>query len=310
MHIPVLPEESLKFLNVKEGGVYVDCTAGGGGHSLLIAKRLGEQGTLICLDRDEDAVNRVKERLEDVRCTVKVVKANYSDIDAVLDKLRISKGVDGIFADLGTSMFQLKEAERGFSFAENGPLDMRMDRSEGKTAADILNSYSISQLERVFKEYGEERHYRRIAKEVVLMRREKKFNNTFDFANLISHLAKGKRKEKIHPATRCFQALRIEVNEELEHLRLFLEKAYNSLKLEGRLVVISFHSLEDRVVKNFFRNMAKNCTCNDSAIRCVCGNNNAKLKILTKKAVFPSEEEVLKNRASRSSRLRAAEKIK
>jgi len=175
MHIPVLPEESLEFLNVKEDGIYVDCTAGGGGHSILIANKLTKNGTLICLDRDEDAVLRVRERLANVKCKVTVVKANYSDIDNVCKGLEVFGKVDGIFADLGTSMFQLKEAERGFSFAENGPLDMRMDRTEGKTAADILNSYSVTELENVFKTYGEEKHYRRIAKEVVLMRKEKKF---------------------------------------------------------------------------------------------------------------------------------------
>ncbi len=310
MHIPVLPEESLEFLNVKEDGIYVDCTAGGGGHSALIAEKLNEKGTLICLDRDEDAVLRVKDRLKEVNCNVDVIKANYSDVDAVCKRLEVYEKVDGIFADLGTSMFQLKEANRGFSFAEDGPLDMRMDRAEGKTAADILNSYSVTELEKVFKEYGEEKHYRRIAREVVLVRKEKKFKNTYDFANLISDLAKGKRREKIHPATRCFQALRIEVNEELRHLEIFLEKAYKCLNTGGRLVVISFHSLEDRVVKNFFRNMAKSCVCDESAMRCVCGNDNAKLKVLTKKAIFPSKEEVSNNRAARSSRLRAAEKIK
>jgi len=310
MHIPVLLKESIDYLSVSAKGVYVDCTAGGGGHSEAITNCLGHDGTLICLDRDDEAVVRVKERLVNAKCHLEVFKSNYSDIQDVVKGLQLFGKVDGILADLGTSMFQLQTADRGFSFVENGPLDMRMDRTTGKTAADILNSYDVKELERVFKEYGEERHYRRISKEVVMMRRVTKFKNTHDFANLILDLAGGRKKDKIHPATRCFQALRIEVNGELEYLRVFLEKAYESLKPKGRLVVISFHSLEDRIVKNFFRDMSKKCICSDSVMRCECGGDNDRLKILTKKAIFPTDDEVRENRASRSSRLRAVERIK
>lgn len=310
MHIPVLMEESLQYLDIDPEGVYVDCTAGGGGHSEEIAKRLKPSGTLICLDRDSDAVLRVSDRLSNMNCKIKVIKANYSDVDDILGGFKLRNKVNGIFADLGTSMFQLKVADRGFSFAEEGPLDMRMDRDLGKTAADILNSYDLSELERVFKEYGEEKHYRRISREVVEKRKVDRFQTTSDFSNLILDLAGGKKKEKIHPATRCFQALRIEVNDELNHLNIFLEKAFNLLRVGGRLVVISFHSLEDRVVKNFYRDLSKKCICSEISMRCECGGDNARLKVLTKKAVFPSDEEIEKNRASRSSRLRAAEKVK
>ncbi len=298
----------MTYLNVKTGGIYVDCTYGGGGHAAAILERIGPDGCLVVLDRDSDAIDRAREAArQDDR--IYPVHAPFSRIDEAAKARDVFGDVDGILADLGTSMFQLKDPDRGFSFMEDGPLDMRMDSSSGLTAADVLNRYPEQELVRIFREYGEERHARRIAREVVEVRRQNPFASTRQFAGLIEGLASGKR-DRIHPATRCFQALRIEVNHELEELERLLNSAWQTLKTGGRLVIISFHSLEDRMVKQFFRKLARSCICPDELPRCECGGNNAQALILTRKVVRPSEAEAAGNRAARSSRLRAAQKIR
>ena len=307
MHVPVLLEESISFLNVAHGGVLMDCTFGGGGHAKEILGKMDNQGCLIALDRDVEAVNRGLE-LEKEYPNLKVLHRNFTEVKDVANEEGVFGKVNGILADLGTSMFQLKNPERGFSFSTDGPLDMRMDTSTGLTAADILNTYPEEELLRIFRDYGEERHARRIAREVVARRKRNSYSNTLAFARQIEDIYGG-RRGRIHPATLCFQALRIAVNEELEVLSRFLDRALEVLAVDGRLVVISFHSLEDRIVKNFFRNKSRNCICPSSQARCTCGGNNAQVRVLTRKVVRPSQWELDRNPASRSSRLRAAEKL-
>ncbi len=307
MHVPVLLEESLSYLNVARKGVLMDCTFGGGGHAREILSRMDKSGRLIALDRDVEAVNRGHE-LEAEFGNLKVLHRNFTDLMDVAKEEGVFGRVDGILADLGTSMFQLKNPGRGFSFSADGPLDMRMDTGTGLTAADILNQYSEEALARIFRDYGEERYAKRIAREVVARRGHAPYRTTLDFAKQVEDIYGG-RRGRIHPATRCFQALRIAVNEELEALPHFLESALEVLGTGGVLVVISFHSLEDRIVKNFFRDKARMCICPPEQAQCTCGGNNAKVRILTRKVVRPSSWEVERNPASRSSRLRAAEKL-
>ncbi len=307
MHTPVLLRESIEFLKVNPEGVYFDCTAGGGGHSEEIAKRLSPEGTLVCLDMDREAIERVEERLMPFKCRKYFFHRNFKDIDLIASELEVRGRVDGIIADLGTSMFQLKDFGRGFSFMGDGKLDMRMDEDADLTAKDVVNRYSEKELAFVFKEYGEEKLAKKIARMIVEQRKLNTIETTLELSE-IAVKAYGSRRSKIHPATRIFQAIRIEVNGELENLKIFLEKSISLLKKGGRMVVISFHSLEDRIVKNFFRDKAKNCICPESQMRCTCGGNNAVVRVLTKKVVRPAQEEVENNPASRSARLRACEK--
>jgi len=285
----------------------MDCTFGGGGHAKEILGKMDGQGCLIALDRDMEAVNRGL-GLRAEYPNLKVLHRNFSQVKDVAEKEGLLGQVNGILADLGTSMFQLKNPERGFSFSKDGPLDMRMDTSTGPTAAEVLNTYPEEELIRIFRDYGEERHARRIAREVVAQRKKTPYENTLRFARQIEDIYGG-RRGRIHPATLCFQALRIAVNEELELLSQFLDQTLEVLGTGGRLVVISFHSLEDRIVKNFFRNKARQCVCPPSQARCTCGGNNAQVRVLTRKVVRPSQWELDRNPASRSSRLRAAEKL-
>jgi len=286
----------------------MDCTFGGGGHAKEILKKMAVPGRLIALDRDMEAINRGLELVAEYP-NLKVLHRNFTELKEVAVEEGVFGRVNGILADLGTSMFQLKNPGRGFSFSTDGPLDMRMDTSTGPTAADILNTYPEEELLRVFRDYGEERYARRIAREVVARRKGTPYKNTLVFAHQVEDIYGG-RRGRIHPATRCFQALRIAVNEELESLPRFLESALEVLAEGGRLVVISFHSLEDRIVKNFFRDKAQNCICPPSQARCTCGGNNAQVHVLTRKVIRPSQWEVERNPASRSSRLRAAEKLR
>ncbi len=285
----------------------MDCTFGGGGHAMEILKKMEAPGSLIALDRDMEAVARGLS-LEAEYPNLKVLHRNFTEVKDVAIEEGVAGKVNGILADLGTSMFQLKNPGRGFSFSTEGPLDMRMDTSTGLTAADILNNYEEEELIRIFRDYGEERYARRIAREVVSRRKRNPYENTLAFARQIEDVYGG-RRGRIHPATRCFQALRIAVNEELESLPRFLDSALDVLARGGRMVVISFHSLEDRIVKNFFRDKSRNCICSPSQARCTCGGNNAQVHVLTRKVVRPSQWEVERNPASRSSRLRAAEKL-
>ncbi len=308
MHTPVLLKESIEFLNIKPDGVYFDCTAGGGGHSEEIAKRLSSEGVLVCLDMDRDAILRVKERLQAFKCKKYFFHKNFKDIDEVAEETGLVGSVNGILADLGTSMFQLKDFERGFSFMGEGELDMRMDTDSVFSAKDVVNTYPENKLVSIFKEYGEERLAKKIARMIVEERKVSPIKSTSRLSE-IAVRAYGGRKSKIHPATRIFQAIRIEVNKELDNLKVFLEKSVDIVCKGGRIVVISFHSLEDRIVKNFFRDKAKKCICPESQMRCTCGGNNAIVKVLTKKVIRPADEEVKNNPASRSARLRACEKV-
>ena len=308
MHIPVLLHEAIYYLNIDPEGVYFDCTAGGGGHSEEIAKRLSDKGTIVCFDIDEEAIERVKERLKQYNCTKYFFQKNFKDVNEVAEELKLAGKVNGILADLGTSMFQLKDFSRGFSFMGNGELDMRMDKSSDLTAKEVVNRYSENKLASIFKEYGEERLARKIARKIIEERKQSPIETTSRLSEIAIN-AYGSRRSRIHPATRIFQAIRIEVNKELENLKLFLERGLNILAKGGRLVVISFHSLEDRIVKNFFREKSRKCICPEHQMRCTCGGNNEVVRVLTKKVVKPSDEEVRQNPASRSARLRACEKV-
>ncbi len=308
MHTPVLLKESIGYLNIQPDGVYFDCTSGGGGHSEEIAKNLSEKGMLVCLDMDSEAIERVKKRLEHYNCRKYFYHKNFKDIDLIAEELGVKGKINGILADLGTSMFQLKDMTRGFSFMGDGELDMRMNKNSNFTAKEVVNRYTENELASIFKEYGEEKLAKKIARMIVEERKVAPIKTTSKLSE-IAVKAYGSRRSKIHPATRIFQAIRIEVNKELDNLRIFLDKAIDSLSKGGRLVVISFHSLEDRIVKNSFREKAKKCICPETQMRCTCGGNNAVVKVLTKKVVRPSEEEVKSNPASRSARLRACEKV-
>ena len=307
MHISVLYYELIDNLNVSADGIYVDCTGGGGGHASLLLERLGENGRLIILDRDIDAVARLQEKFaEDKR--VEIVHSNFADIDTALLSRNIEK-VDGIYADFGVSSFQLQEAERGFSFRKDGPLDMRMDTTCGEPVSEIINTYSESNLSTIIFKYGEERFSRQIASAVVKRRAVKPFTTTLDFAEVVKGaIPKKFHKKGINPATKTFQAFRIFVNGELDAVETLMSKISSLLKPNGRFAAISFHSLEDRIVKEWLNNYAAPCTCPDSFPVCVCGKE-PEMKVITRKPIVPSEKEVIHNPLSRSAKLRVAERI-
>lgn len=307
MHISVLYHELIESLNVSANGIYVDCTGGGGGHASLLLEKLSPQGRLIILDRDIDAVKRLNDKFaEDKRVTV--VHSNFADIDKALESCNIEK-VDGIYADFGVSSFQLQEAERGFSFRKDGPLDMRIDTTCGEPVSEVVNSYSESNLSTIIYKYGEERFSRQIAAAVVKRRAVKPFTTTLDFAEVVkSAIPKKFHKKGINPATKTFQAFRIFVNAELDAVESLMSKISSLLKPNGRFAAISFHSLEDRIVKEWLHHYAAPCTCPDSFPVCVCGKE-PEMKIITKKPIVPSEKEVHDNPLSRSAKLRVAERI-
>lgn len=300
-HIPVLFSETIESLNIKPDGVYVDCTAGGGGHSKAIAERL-TTGRLIAIDRDPDAVKILNERLGSLP-QVTVVHDSFSNIKQILSGV----GADGIIADLGVSSYQLDEASRGFSFHKDAVLDMRMSK-EGVSAKDIVNGYSVGELTRVLREYGEERYANRIANNIVNARKEKEINTTFELIDIIKSSMPQRAMRDSHPARRTFQALRIEVNGELEQLNSALDDMFDCLKTGGILSIITFHSLEDRMVKQRFNSFAQGCTCPKDFPVCVCGKT-PRAKIIIK-GLTPSAEELEKNPRSHSARLRAVEKLK
>lgn len=275
-------------LVTNRGGIYVDATAGFGGHSREILSRLNEEGYLIGIDKDETAISYLREELKDKRLSL--LKGSFADLSDLLEVLKVAK-VDGILLDLGVSLFQLKELSRGFSFLSESRLDMRMDTSQILNAWEVVNKYPQKDIERIFVEYGEEPLSKKIAEAIVQERKKRAINTCKDLATVVERIYGG--RGKMHPATRIFQAIRIEVNRELEELSNGLISAYESLKSEGRLCVISYHSLEDRIVKNFFRESAR----------------SHKLKILTKKPIKASIEERRTNPSSRSGKLRGAEKI-
>lgn len=307
-HTSVLLKESLDLLVTDPDGIYVDGTVGGAGHSYEICRRLSEKGRLIGIDQDEDAVKAATERLKPFGDQAIVVRSNYSDIDLVLQNLKIEK-VDGILLDLGVSSYQLDEPERGFTYKnENAPLDMRMDRRQSMTARDIVNDYSEQELVRVLRDYGEERFAKNIAKRIVQRRQNEPIETTGQLNDVIRAAIPAKYRNKGgHPSKRTYQAIRIELNQELTVLRESLDKMIGFLNPGGRLCVITFHSLEDRIVKQNFRTNENPCTCPPDFPVCVCGKVS-KGHVLTKKPVLPSEEEIKQNSRSKSAKLRAFER--
>lgn len=306
-HVSVLLNECIENLNIKENGVYVDCTLGGAGHSSEILKRLSKDGLLVGIDQDSDALKAAKERLKTYD-NVKYVHSNFHEIDSILENLDIPK-VDGILMDLGVSSYQLDEAERGFSYMKDAPLDMRMDKDRNFSAYNVINEYSEEELYRVIKEYGEEKFAKRISNFIVERRKKKPIETTFELVDIIKSAIPAKmRRNGPHPAKRTFQAIRIEVNSELTILNKAIEDGVKRLNKGGRMAIITFHSLEDRIVKLKFRNLQDPCTCPKEFPVCVCGKKPL-VKIITRKPIEPSAREVDENPRSRSAKLRVIEKI-
>lgn len=328
-HIPVLLEETIDGLYLKKGDVVVDATFGGGGHTREILKRVlparnatqnvagGSGGTVIALDADLSALESFRTRVSGddffqqalKKKSLILVHDNYSSLGAVLDQEGFGT-VDAILADLGFSSDQIEGSERGFSFLLSGPLDMRLDQGTDLTAGQIVNTFSLEEIERILRDFGEESESRRIARAIIIAREEKPLTTTDELRDIIEKAyPKGKRyKMKIHPATKTFQALRIAVNQEQKHLELFLKQAVERLRSGGRIALITFHSGEDRIVKQFFKEQAKGCVCPPGFPVCRCGNV-PKVKILTKKPITPGDEEIKMNPRSRSAKLRIAEKV-
>lgn len=306
-HVSVLLNECIENLNIKPDGIYVDGTMGGAGHSLEIVKKLSEKGMLIGIDRDEEALTVAKERLKEFN-NVKYVHDNHDNIDEIIKNLNI-KGVDGILLDLGVSSYQIDEKTRGFTYMDDGPLDMRMDKSQKLTAEYIVNNYKEQDLARIIFEYGEEKFSRKIARNICEYRKNKKIETTGELVKIIEKSIPGKFREKnSHPAKRTFQAIRIEVNNEIEPLYNTIKNSITALNSKGRLCVITFHSLEDRMVKKAYVDAEGKCTCPKDLPYCVCGNVSLG-KIITKKPILPTEKEMQENSRSRSAKLRIFEKI-
>ena len=303
-HLSVMPNECIEGLNIKPDGVYVDATTGGGGHSYLIAQRLSEKGRLICFDRDDDALAAAGKRLAEFS-NITFVKSNFENIYDVLHSMGVTE-IDGILFDLGVSSYQLDNAERGFSYMKDAPLDMRMDRSEGISAYDVVNGYDRRELTRIISTYGEERFAPAIA---AAIERNRPIDTTLQLAEIIRNaMPAAARREKQHPAKRTFQALRIEVNGELHAEEKAVADAVKLMSKGGRIAVISFHSLEDRIVKQIFAKEVKGCTCPPDFPVCVCGKKPT-LKLITKGALVASEKEQIENPRARSAKLRIAERI-
>ena len=305
-HKPVLLDECIEMLNIRPDGVYVDGTLGRAGHSAEIARRL-TTGRLICIDRDMAAIRAAEERLAPWRDRVRLVHGNFSDLAVILQEAEVS-GVDGALFDLGVSSPQLDDASRGFSYMHDAPLDMRMDDTAPLTAREVVNTWGQEELRRILYEYGEERYAPAVARAIVRSRAEKPIETTLELAEIVrGAMPPAALREKQHPAKRSFQAIRIAVNGELDALPPMLRSAVESLNPGGRLAVITFHSLEDRIVKQALRDMARGCTCPPEFPVCVCGKR-PKIRLLTRKPVVPGEAEVTKNPRARSAKLRAAEK--
>ncbi len=305
-HKSVLLDETIESLNIKEDGIYVDGTLGGGGHSYEILKRLGPKGRLIGIDQDEDAIKAASERLKEFEDKLTIVKSNYCNIKQVLEDLNIEK-VDGILLDIGVSSYQLDNLERGFSYKSDAPLDMRMDKSASLSAKEVINEYDETELFKVIKNYGEEKFAKNIAKHIVLARKEKAIETTGELIEIIKASIPAKLQTGGHPAKRTFQAIRIEVNKELEVLENTIDTMIDFLKDGGRLSIITFHSLEDRIVKNKFRDNEDPCTCPKDFPVCVCGKKS-KGKVITRKPIVPSDTEISENKRAKSSKLRVFER--
>lgn len=306
-HYSVMLTECIEGLNIKPNGIYVDATLGMGGHSYEIANRLTE-GRLISIDRDAKALERALVRLEPLIDRITLVHGNFRDMDAILDDLGIEK-VDGMLFDLGVSSPQLDESDRGFSYMTDAPLDMRMDQSDSFTAADIINSWPGERIKRILYDFGEERYAPRIADEIVRYRENKRIETTLQLVDIIKNaMPAAALREKQHPAKRTFQAIRIAVNDELEAISEVLSTAADRLKPGGRLAVISFHSLEDRIVKNAIASRENGCTCPRDFPVCNCGFVQS-MKSISRKPYIPNDEEIEENPRSRSAKLRVAERV-
>ena len=307
-HKPVLLDECLDALAIKPDGIYLDGTLGRAGHSLEIARRLSGKGRLIGVDRDETALEAAKQRLADYMDRVTLVHSNFSEIHAILDQLGIDK-IDGMLFDLGVSSPQLDDAERGFSYMHDAPLDMRMDRTAALTAYDVVNGWSYEELRRILFEYGEERYAPVIAKHIVRQREQAPIETTVQLSDIIrGAMPPAALREKQHPAKRSFQAIRIAVNGELDELEPMMEAAAERLNVGGRLAVISFHSLEDRIIKKAMQRLATGCTCPPEFPVCVCGKQ-PKMKLVSRKPIVSSAAELEYNHRARSAKLRVAEKL-
>lgn len=306
-HVPVMLKEALFYLNCRPGKTYVDGTLGGCGHALEILKNTEPDGRLIALDMDKDAIKNARERLSGFGSRVTLTHHNFSHLPTVLSRIHTAS-VDGILVDLGLSLYQLQESGRGFSFMRDEPLDMRMNKDETTTAADLVNRLSVKDLKMLLWDYGEERSSMKIAEAIASYRQKKRISSTAQLAAIVRSAAfKGGRRQ-IDPATQTFQALRIAVNHELKTLEILLQSAPDLLSRRGRLVVISFHSLEDRLVKNKLREFQKGCLCPPDFPQCTCGKKPT-MKILTSKPIRPDQEEIKRNPKARSAKLRAAERL-
>ena len=307
-HKSVLLEETIENLNIKPDGIYVDGTLGGGGHSYHIAERLSSKGRLIGIDQDADAIAAATKRLEPFSDRVTIVRNNYCNFEQVLKSLSIDK-VDGIVLDLGVSSYQLDTAQRGFTYKVDAPLDMRMDQRQQLTAKDIVNTYSEFDLYRIIRDYGEDKFAKNIAKHIVAARQEKPLETTFELNEVIKAAIPMKfRAVGGHPAKKTFQAIRIELNHELDVLENSIDTMIDHLNEDGRICIITFHSLEDRIVKTRFKNCENPCTCPKEFPVCVCGNKS-KGKVITRKPIVPSQEELEFNKRAKSSKLRVFERV-
>ena len=306
-HRPVLLDECIELLNIRPDGIYLDGTLGRAGHSREIAGRLSA-GRLICVDRDQAALDAARERLAPWMDKVELVHSNFDQVDRILDSLSLP-GADGMLFDLGVSSPQLDDGTRGFSYMSDAPLDMRMDRGEGLTAADVVNTWPREELQRIISQYGEERYSLQIAGAIVRRREDKPIETTLELVEVIKSAMPGKAlREKQHPAKRTFQAIRIAVNDELSSVERMLRRAVPRLNRGGRLAVITFHSLEDRIVKTVLAGFARGCTCPPDFPVCVCGKT-PDIKLVHKKPVLPSQRELEENPRARSAKLRVAEKL-
>lgn len=306
-HYSVMLNECIDGLNIKPDGIYVDGTMGGAGHSSVIASMLSPKGHLVCIDQDEDAIKAGSERLKDYSDRVDIVRSNFSDTKTVLNNLNIT-GIDGMLLDLGVSSYQLDQPDRGFTYRFNTTLDMRMDTRQELTAKDIVNDYSEMELFRVIRDYGEDKFAKNIAKHIVIERAKKPIETTFELNEIIKAAIPAKFRVDTHPSKRTYQALRIECNRELEVLKDSIDTLIDLLNPGGRLCIITFHSLEDRIVKTAFRTNANPCTCPPSFPVCVCGKVS-KGKVITTKPLLPSEEELAVNSRSKSAKVRIFEKV-
>lgn len=306
-HRSVLLDECIENLNIKENGIYVDGTLGGGGHSYYILKKLNNTGMLIGIDRDMDAINAAKEKLKEFS-NFKAVHDNHANIIKILENLKIYH-VDGILLDLGVSSYQLDEADRGFSYMNDAKLDMRMNRDDKLSAYEVVNKYSEEELCRIFIDYGEEKYSKSIARKICQIRANKPIETTFELVDIIkSAMPKKALNEKQHPAKRVFQAIRIEVNQELEKLKQAVVDSIMALNNEGRLAIITFHSLEDKIVKHTYEEMQGRCTCPKDFPVCVC-NYKSYGRIVNKKPIVSNEEELKENSRARSAKLRIFERV-